>query len=75
VAAAGRPLEEIGEYVGHTSAHMTDRYRHLIEGQRQEAAAAFDAYPSSTTRASHGRDGSRAQEKMLKPGRSSAMVD
>lgn len=42
--AAGRSLEEIGDYVGHTSAYMTDRYRHLLEGQRQEAAAAFDAF-------------------------------
>jgi integrase len=41
--AAGRSLEEIGDYVGHTSAYMTDKDRHLIEGQRQEAAAAFDA--------------------------------
>lgn len=41
--AAGRSLEEIGDYVGHSSAYMTDRYRHLIEGQRQEAAAALDA--------------------------------
>jgi hypothetical protein len=23
---------------------MTDRYRHLLEGQRQEAAAALDAF-------------------------------
>lgn len=42
--AAGRSLEEIGDYVGHTSTYMTDRYRHLIEGQRQDAAAALDAY-------------------------------
>lgn len=42
--AAGRSLEEIGDYAGHTSAYMTERYRHLIEGQRQEAAAALDAY-------------------------------
>jgi hypothetical protein len=35
-AAAGRSLEEIGDFVGHTSTYMTDRYRHLIEGQRQE---------------------------------------
>jgi hypothetical protein len=30
--AAGRSLEEIGDYAGHSSAYMTDRYRHLIEG-------------------------------------------
>jgi integrase len=41
--AAGLSLEEIGDYVGHSSAHMTDRYRHLIVGARAEAAAALDA--------------------------------
>ena len=43
--AAGRSLEEIGDYVGHSSAYITDRYRHLIEGARTEAADALDAYP------------------------------
>lgn len=42
--AAGRSLEEIGDYVGHSSTYMTDRYRHLLEGQREQAADAFDAY-------------------------------
>jgi integrase len=37
--AAGRSLEEIGDYVGHSSAYMTDRYRHLLDGTRKEAAA------------------------------------
>ena len=26
---AGKSLEEIGDYVGHSSAYMADRYRHL----------------------------------------------
>lgn len=30
--AAGLSLERIGDYVGHTSAYMTDHYRHLLEG-------------------------------------------
>jgi hypothetical protein len=47
--AAGRGLEEIGDYVGHSSSYMTDRYRHLIEGQRAEAADAFDAFLLSRT--------------------------
>jgi integrase len=47
--AAGRSLEEIGDYVGHSSSYMTDRYRHLIEGQRAEAADAFDAFLASRT--------------------------
>jgi integrase len=42
--AAGVPLERIGDYVGHSSTWMTDRYRHLIQGQEAEDAAALDAY-------------------------------
>src|SRR5262249_42663296 len=42
--AAGCSLEEIGDYVGHSSAYMTDHYRHLIEGQRDEAAKRLDRY-------------------------------
>ncbi len=41
--AAGRSLEEIGDYVGHSSTYMTDRYRHLLAGTRTDAAAALDA--------------------------------
>jgi hypothetical protein len=44
--AAGLSLEEIGDYVGHSSTYMTDRYRHLLEGQRQKAADALDALVS-----------------------------
>jgi hypothetical protein len=36
-------LEEVGDYVGHSSAYMTDRYRLLLDGTRTEAAAALDA--------------------------------
>lgn len=46
--AAGRSLEEIGDYVGHTSTYMTDRYRHLLEGTHVEAAAALDSFVSRT---------------------------
>lgn len=42
--ASGATLEEIGDYVGHSSTYMTDRYRHLLEGQGQEAADRFDEY-------------------------------
>ena len=42
--AAGCSLEEIGDYVGHSSAYMTDRYRHLIDGQREIAAAKLDKF-------------------------------
>ena len=34
--AAGIPLERIGDYVGHSSTYMTDRYRHLLPDQREE---------------------------------------
>jgi integrase len=49
--AAGRSLEEIGDYVGHSSAYMTDRYRHLLAGARTEAAAALDALLGSSASA------------------------
>jgi integrase len=41
---AGMSLERIGDYVGHSSAYMTERYRHLLEGHAAEAAQMFDAY-------------------------------
>jgi hypothetical protein len=33
----------VGEYIGHSSVHMTERYRHLVKGQRAQDAAAVDA--------------------------------
>jgi integrase len=48
--AAGRSLEEIGDYVGHSSTYMTDRYRHLLDGARVEAAAALDALLAGSDR-------------------------
>lgn len=41
---AGLSLERIGDYVGHSSLYMTDRYRHLLEGHEQEAARLLDEY-------------------------------
>jgi hypothetical protein len=41
---AGFSLERIGDYVGHSSAYMTDGYRHLIEGHEAEAAERFEDY-------------------------------
>lgn len=43
---AGMSLERIGDYVGHSSTYMTDRYRHLLEGHEAEAARMLDAYLS-----------------------------
>jgi len=41
---AGFSLERIGDEVGHSSAYMTDAYRHLIEGHDAEAADRFEDY-------------------------------
>lgn len=49
---AGFSLEEIGDYVGHNSAYMTDRYRHLREGHEAWAAERFDDYLTRATRSS-----------------------
>ena len=45
---AGFSLEQIGDYIGHSSAYMTDRYRHLIDGHEADAAARFDSYLVAT---------------------------
>lgn len=44
MADAGFTLERIGDYVGHSSAYMTDRYRHLMRDHLAEAARQFDDY-------------------------------
>ena len=41
---AGFMLEEIGDYVGHSTVYMVDRYRHLLEGHEARAAERFDEY-------------------------------
>jgi integrase len=41
---AGLSLERIGDYVGHSSTYMTDRYRHLLDGHEAEAAKLLDDY-------------------------------
>jgi integrase len=41
---AGLSLERIGDYIGHSSAYMTDRYRHLLEGHEDEARKKMDAF-------------------------------
>jgi len=51
---AGFTLERIGDYVGHSSAFMVDRYRHLIKGHEQEAADALSAYLARKTGAETG---------------------
>ena len=42
---AGLSLEEIGDYVGHNSAYMTDRYRTCARGTRRGRRSA--STPSS----------------------------
>jgi len=46
--AAGCSLEEIGDFVGHSSTYMVDRYRHLLDGQRERAAERLDAFLTTT---------------------------
>lgn len=41
---AGLSLERIGDYIGHSSVHMTATYRHLLAGHEQEAARLLDEY-------------------------------
>jgi len=45
---AGFSLERIGDYVGHSSAYMTDAYRHLLEGHEADAAEREEAYLTRT---------------------------
>jgi integrase len=47
--AAGCSLEEIG-VVGHSSTYMVDRYRHLLDGQRERAAEKLDAFLTTTAK-------------------------
>jgi integrase len=44
MAAAGLLLETIGDWVGHSTVYMTDRYRHVIEGQNAEHLRRADEY-------------------------------
>jgi integrase len=53
--AAGCSLEEIGDYVGHSGVYMTDRYRHLLEGQREKAADRLDAFLAGAPAGAQGR--------------------
>jgi integrase len=53
---AGFSLERIGDYIGHSSTYMTDRYRHLLDGHEKQAADILDAYfeRSGAQRGAHG---------------------
>ena len=55
--AAGSLLEQIGDYVGHSSNYMTDAYRHLLAGHEQAAAERFEQYLNQATGASTGAQG------------------
>jgi hypothetical protein len=52
LADAGLTLERIGDYVGHSSTYMVDRYRHLLEGHEDEAHRLLDDYLARTDTAS-----------------------
>jgi hypothetical protein len=49
MATAACTLEWIGDYCGHSSAYMTDRYRHLLAGHQAQAAKRFEAYLSTSS--------------------------
>jgi integrase len=53
--AAGCSLEEIGDFVGHSSTYMVDRYRHLLDGQRERAAQRLDAFLAGPQTGPQGR--------------------
>jgi integrase len=61
---AGFSLERIGDYVGHSSSYMVDRYRHLLEGHEQEAADMFSSYLERKTGAQTGAQ--RAETTQLR---------
>jgi integrase len=46
----GFNLENIGDYVGHSSTYMTDTYRHLRDGHLSDAVDIMDAYHAERTR-------------------------
>ncbi len=51
-AAAGIRIEDLSEYMGHTSLNMTfKRYRHLYPEARVEARDRLDAYLAAATTA------------------------
>jgi integrase len=52
--AAGCSLEEIGDYVGHSSTYMVDRYRHLLEGQGERAAERLDVFLTGASAGAQG---------------------
>jgi integrase len=52
---AGFSLERIGDYVGHSSAYMTDCYRHLLDGHEAEAASRLDEYLERAAEQADGR--------------------
>jgi integrase len=41
---AGLSLERVGDYVGHSTTYMTDRYRHLLDGHGDETRRIMDEY-------------------------------
>lgn len=44
MAAAGLPVERVGDYAGHSTVYMVERYRHVFEGHEREAACLMEDY-------------------------------
>jgi len=57
--AASVPLERIGDYVGHSGTYMTERYRHLVEGQGAKDAAGLDKFLTGAQGGAQGRSEGR----------------
>ena len=57
--AASVPLERIGDYVGHSGTYMTERYRHLVEGQGAKDAAGLDKFLTGAHGGAQGRSEGR----------------
>jgi hypothetical protein len=55
VGRAGCSLEKIGDFVGHSSTYMVDRYRHLLDGQRERAAERLDTFLAGAQTGAQGR--------------------
>jgi hypothetical protein len=55
VGRAGCSLEKIGDFVGHSSTYMVDRYRHLLDGQRERAAERLDTFLTGAQTGAQGR--------------------
>ena len=56
MAAAGVPLEDVADYMGHSTVEVTRKlYRHLYPESRRRAADALEAFLEDSAEASEGK--------------------